>query len=86
MVDLSGFAFKRPLAGGEVWLDVNDNQQIDAAELAAGKAHDSSNPARKRSAKRSGQNTLSIFDADHKTAKKNREKMAEGKGKSSLVT
>jgi uncharacterized coiled-coil protein SlyX len=32
MVDLSGFAYNRPLAGGEVWLDVNDNQQIDAAD------------------------------------------------------
>ena len=80
MVDLSGFAYNRPLAGGEVWLDVNDNQQIDAAELAAGKAHDPSNPARKRSAKRSGQNTLSIFDADHKTAKKSG-KNGGGEGK-----
>ena len=75
MVDLSGFAYNRPLAGGEVWLDVNDNQQIDAAELAAGKAHDPSNPARKRS----GQNTLSIFDADHKTAKKIGKKWRRGR-------
>ena len=78
MVDLSGFAYNRPLAGGEVWLDVNDNQQIDAAELAAGKAHDPSNPSRKRSAKRSGQNTLSIFNADHKMAKKIGKKWRRG--------
>ena len=50
-----------------------------AAELAAGKAHDPSNPARKRSAKRSGQNTLSIFNADHKMAKKIGKKWRRGR-------
>ena len=30
MVELSGFAYNRPLEGGVVWLDVNRNQRIDA--------------------------------------------------------
>jgi len=47
--------------------------------LAAGKAHDPSNPARKRSC----QNTLSIFDADHKTAKKKSGENGGGEGNSS---
>lgn len=32
MVELSGFAYNRPLEGGVVWLDVNRNQQIDAGD------------------------------------------------------
>lgn len=32
MVELSGFAYNRPLGGGEVWLDFNGNQQIDDAD------------------------------------------------------